>query len=83
MKVLIKSALIGCTLGTLPAWPWYRLGNTVQAGVGLLMLPGLLVAVVFSGGWLHDVNFGLTIGVSCAFYTALSYAFFRMRKSGR
>lgn len=83
MKMLIKSTLIGCVLGTLPEWPLRHLGTTIEAGCGILMLPGLLVGLVFSRGWLHDVSVGVAVIANCAFYTLLSYAILRMRRSRR
>jgi hypothetical protein len=84
LSILLKSALIGSVLGTLPVWPfWYQLGDPVQVGVSVLMLPGLLVSLVLSGGHLHDVGLVVTITASCVIYTALTYVFFRARAKGR
>jgi hypothetical protein len=82
--ILLKSGLIGCALGTLPAWPfWYQLGDPVQVGVSVLMLPGLLVALVLSGGRPHDVGLAVTITASCVVYTALIYVFLSARANRR
>jgi hypothetical protein len=84
LPMLLKSALIGCALGTLPAWPWlYQLGDSVQVGVSVLMLPGLIVGLIINGGRLHDAGLAFAITASSAIYTALIYVLFWVRQNWR
>lgn len=83
MKILMQSTLIGCFLGTLPEWPLHRLGSVAETAGGILAVPGIIVSLVFNGGWLHDVNFVIAAIANCAFYGALSYACLRMHRNRR
>lgn len=79
----MQSTLIGCFLGTLPEWPLHRLGNVAETAVGILAVPGMVLSLVFSGGWLHDVSFSIAVIANCVFYAVLSYAFLRMHRNRR
>jgi hypothetical protein len=78
-SIVIKSVLIGCSLRTLPLWPWwYRLGEGIEDFIGFLSFPGYIVGMVFSGGRVHDVNENVMVAASCVFYTALAYVVLRL-----
>jgi hypothetical protein len=84
VKLLIKSTLMGCALGTLPAWPmWYRLGDAVQQGVAWFLLPGIMIATLCNTGGIHDLSWGITLTANCIFYSVLSYVFFKVRIKAR
>jgi uncharacterized membrane protein YoaK (UPF0700 family) len=77
-RTVIKSVLIGCLLGTMPLWPWFRLGHRIHECIYWLMLPGYVVGAIFSGGRVHDVNEIMMVSASCAFYTAMTYVILRL-----
>lgn len=86
MNLLVKSALVGFAIGSVPFWMWVffrdspTLPATVQDGVNYLLFPGIALGLVLSGGRAHDVNRAVIVVSSCLFYTALSYMIFRARK---
>jgi hypothetical protein len=85
MSLLIRSALIGFTIGSVPFWVWMFLRDSatlpaVQGVANYLLLPGLLVSLATDGGRVHDVNLLVMVISSCVFYTALIYLVFRIRK---
>jgi hypothetical protein len=85
MNLLVKSALVGFGIGSVPVWMWvvFRESLTLPAfqdGVNYLLFPGIVVGLVFSGGRAHDVSRAVIVLSSCLFYTALSYVIFRARK---
>lgn len=76
VKLWLISLLVGCALGTLPAWPWYRLGESVETVVSAALAPGMIVnmailAVAGDNG--PDYSLTFVICASCAIYTALIY----------
>ena len=81
LKLLVAAILVGCALGTMPAWPlWYRLSDSVQEAVGLLLLPGFMINLILNKGHIHDAGLVMTVICSCVVYVILSYLFLRLRQ---
>jgi hypothetical protein len=86
MNLPVKSALIGFAIGSIPFWMrvLFRdspmLPPAVQDGLNYLLVPGIAVGLVFSGGRVHDVSRAVIFLSNCLIYTALSYIIFRARK---
>ena len=83
LKLWIKSALIGCAIGTVELWPWPPLGNLIAVPISVLMFPGFAVSMVLNGGPVHDASEVVMTSANVAFYTILSYLFLRARKNRR
>jgi hypothetical protein len=83
-RLLIVSALVGCVVGSLPAWScWEKSGEPTQSVLGVFMFPGLLVSLIGSRGWLHDMSWAFAVVSNCVFYCCLVYVGLQLRRRAR
>lgn len=79
-KAFVKSAIVGCVVGVLPALPiWPSMGRPFEVAISVVSIPGVIAALIVGGGRVHDVNLAVLIAAGCAFYTAVTYAVLRFR----
>lgn len=85
MNLLAKSIICGVAIGCTPVLVglFFRGSETVptiQEATNYLLLPGIVVSLLASGGRVHDVNRIVIVVSSCAFYTLLFYLVLRSRR---
>ena len=79
---LVKSLVVGCAVGLLPAVPWNRLGgqigDRIEAWVSILLFPGIIVDYPFGG--VHGMNIEVVQVSTCFIYVATAYWWLRRRE---
>jgi hypothetical protein len=75
VMTLVKSLLVGCAIGLLPAIPWNilggQLGDRISSWVNFLLLPGVIVDYPFGG--VHGMNIWVVQVSTCCAYVAAAY----------
>ena len=81
---LVLVALAGALIGSLPAWCiWEWFGEPTKTVLSVLLLPGLLVSLIISGGHIHGMSLAVSLVSNCVFYSCLVYACFWVRRRAR
>lgn len=79
-KTFVKSAIVGCVIGTLPALPiWSSMGRPFELMISVVSIPGAIAAMVVGDGRVHDMSLAVLIVAGCVFYTAVIHAILRFR----
>jgi|SRR5580700_9412153 len=73
-------ALLPFLFYTFPALqPSPPLDAVLQQAFGFLSLPGLIVGIIFAGGYVHEVSFSIVSAANVVVYSLIAYGLLRWR----
>jgi hypothetical protein len=78
MKRLIVGLIAGCAITSLP---WLARNHEGLRIINFVDLPGGIVAVLFSGGNIHNYSLTVLLVANVAFYAWVTYLCLRPKKS--